>query len=159
MYLHRYSYSIHKYHVAMNNITMEIFKWKQLQQSNYLITIHHDKVNLSLSAPCKYIRDWIHNSVLNHTIIWKWVVDFTSRPLCSRGETSDTCSIGGGGPGELSRYSDSLRARLPVGGGGVKFFAPVQKGPGADPASCTMGTGSVSRGKAAGAWRWPPTPL
>ena len=47
-------------------------------------------------------------------------------------------------PGELGRYSDSLRAgryrdRIPVG---VKFSAPVQTGPGAYPASCTMGTGS-----------------
>jgi len=35
---------------------------------------------------------------------------------------------------------------------GVSFSAPVQTGPGAHPASCTMGTGSLSRGKAAGAW-------
>jgi len=47
--------------------------------------------------------------------------------------------------------SDSLRAarsgdRIPVV---ARFFAPVQTGPGAHPASYTMGTG----GKAAGAWR------
>src|SRR5215510_3117456 len=46
--------------------------------------------------------------------------------------------------GELSWYSDCLRAgrsgdRIPVG---VRFFAHVQTGPGAHPASCTMGTGS-----------------
>jgi len=29
---------------------------------------------------------------------------------------------------------------------GVRFSAPVQTGPGAHPASCTMGTGSLFRG-------------
>jgi len=49
----------------------------------------------------------------------------------------------------LSRYSDWLRAgrsgdRIPVGG---EFSAPVQTGPGAHPASCTMVTGSFSEVK------------
>jgi hypothetical protein len=48
------------------------------------------------------------------------------------------------GPGQLSRYSDLLRAgwsgdRILVG---ARFSAPVQTCPGAYPASCTMGTGS-----------------
>jgi len=47
------------------------------------------------------------------------------------------------GPGQLSRYSDPLRAgrsedRTPVG---TKFSPPVQMGTGAHPASYTMGTG------------------
>jgi hypothetical protein len=46
--------------------------------------------------------------------------------------------------GLRSRYSDCLRARrygdrIPVW---ARFSAPVQTGPGAHPASCTMGTGS-----------------
>ena len=66
------------------------------------------------------------------------------------------------GPGQLSRYSDSLRAgqsrdRIPVGGR-KRFSSPVQTGPVAHPVSYTMGTGSLSGGKAAVAWRWPPTP-
>jgi hypothetical protein len=49
------------------------------------------------------------------------------------------------GPGQPSRYSDWLRAgrngdRIPVG---ARFFAHVQTGSGAHPASCTMGTGSL----------------
>ena len=56
------------------------------------------------------------------------------------------------GPGYLSRYRDSLRAgrsgdRNPVG---AKFSAPVQTGPGAHPASYTMGTGSFPGVKRSG---------
>jgi hypothetical protein len=52
-------------------------------------------------------------------------------------------------PAQPSRYSDSQRAggsrdRIPVGGGG--FSASFQTGPGAQPASCTMETVSLSRG-------------
>ena len=36
---------------------------------------------------------------------------------------------------------------------GARFSAPVQTGPGAHPASHTMGTGSFTWGKPAGAWR------
>jgi len=38
---------------------------------------------------------------------------------------------------------------------GTKFSAPVQTGPGAYPASRTMGTGFFG-GKTAGAWLWTP---
>jgi hypothetical protein len=53
------------------------------------------------------------------------------------------------GPGKLSGYSDWLRAgrsvdRIQVG---ARFSAPVQTGPGAHPASCTMATGSFPGGK------------
>ena len=44
------------------------------------------------------------------------------------------------GPGIESRWEAS-------------FPASVQTGPGAHPASRAMGTGSLSRGKAAGGWR------
>ena len=51
-----------------------------------------------------------------------------------------------GGPGIESRW-----------GGVAKFSTPVQTYPGAHPASYAMGTGSFMGGKAAGAWRCPPT--
>jgi hypothetical protein len=41
---------------------------------------------------------------------------------------------------------------------GSRFSAPLQTAPGAGPASCTMGSRSLSRGKAAGVWGLPPTP-
>ena len=46
-----------------------------------------------------------------------------------------------------SQYSDPLRNGrsgnlIPMG---ARFSAPVQTGPGAQPASCTIGTGSLSR--------------
>ena len=69
------------------------------------------------------------------------------------------------GPGQLSRYSDSLRAgrsrdRIPVRGRrGARFSAPVQNSPGDHPASYTKGTGSfpgVKRPKC-GAGHTPPS--
>ena len=42
---------------------------------------------------------------------------------------------------------------------GEIFAAPVQTGPGAHPASYTLGTASFPGGKAAGAWGWPPNPI
>jgi len=40
-----------------------------------------------------------------------------------------------------------------------RISANLQTGPGAHTASCTMGTGSLAGGKAAGARCWPPTPI
>jgi len=63
--------------------------------------------------------------------------------------------------GQLSRYSDWLRAgrsgdRIPVG---ARFSASVQTGPGADPVSCTMGTGSFPRVKSGRGVTLTPHPL
>jgi len=56
------------------------------------------------------------------------------------------------GPGWLSRYSDSHTGWTVLGsnpGGGKRFFSPLRTGPGAHPASCTIGTGLLSRGQSA----------
>ena len=57
--------------------------------------------------------------------------------------------------GRVSSVGIATRFRLDGPGsnpGGGEFSAPVQTGPGAHPASYTMGT-SFPRGKTAGAWR------
>jgi hypothetical protein len=47
--------------------------------------------------------------------------------------------------------------RIPAGAGNFFLLHRVQTGSGAHPASYPMGTGgSLSEGKAAGAWNWPP---
>jgi hypothetical protein len=61
--------------------------------------------------------------------------------------------------GQISQYSDSSRAgrsgdRIPVK---ARFYAPVQTGPGARPASRKIVPGLFSPSKAAGAWCCPPT--
>jgi hypothetical protein len=66
-----------------------------------------------------------------------------------------------GAPGLGSRYSNWLLAgrsgeQIPVG---ARFSTPVPSSPGAHPAYCTLGKRSLSQDKAAGAWRWPPTPI
>ena len=42
---------------------------------------------------------------------------------------------------------------------GARFFAPVQTGSGAPPSLLYNGYRVFQGGKAAGAWRWPPTPI
>jgi hypothetical protein len=41
----------------------------------------------------------------------------------------------------------------------ARFYTPVQNGPRAHQASCTMGTWYFPGGKTVGTWRWPPTPI
>ena len=62
--------------------------------------------------------------------------------------------------GWLSRYSDWLRAgRSGIESRWGRDFPPVQTGPGAHAASCTMGTGSFPGVEAAGPPGWPPPHL
>jgi hypothetical protein len=58
--------------------------------------------------------------------------------------------------GMATHYELDGRDRIPVR---VTIFTPVQTSRGAHPASYTMGARSFLRGKAARAWRWPPTPI
>ena len=64
------------------------------------------------------------------------------------------------GPGYLSRYSESLRAGqsgdwIPVGG---EIFRTCTNRPWGPPSLVYDGYRVFPEGKAAGAWRWPPTP-
>ena len=73
--------------------------------------------------------------ILNLGSNWTYVVNFTHRSIYPQGKSGPDSSVGiatGYGldsPGIESRW-------------GARFSAPVQTGPGAHPASCTMGTGS-----------------
>jgi len=65
---------------------------------------------------------------------------------------------------ECSRPGSSVgtATELRAGRSGIESrwgrdFPPVQTGPGAHPASCTMGTGSFPGLEADGAWGWPPS--
>ena len=61
-----------------------------------------------------------------------------------------TCKTQDSSVGKATRYGldgQGIESRW-----GARFSAPVQTGPGAHPASYTMGTWSFPRGKAAGAW-------
>jgi len=63
------------------------------------------------------------------------------------------------GPGSSVGTATELRAgRSGIESPWGRDFPPVQNGPGAHPASCTMGTGSFPGVEAVGAWGWPPNP-
>ena len=78
---------------------------------------------------------WLYWMIRCHqTWVW-WLYGTWLTPLCSHNRFLETVCI--------SQYSDSLRPgrsrdRISVG---LRFSAPVQTGPGAHPASYTMGTG------------------
>ena len=55
------------------------------------------------------------------------------------------------GVGIATRYGLRIQGSEPACE--ARHYAPVQTAPGAYPASCTMGTESLSGGKAAGIWR------
>ena len=64
------------------------------------------------------------------------------------------------GPDSSVGIATELRARrFGIESRWGRDFPPVQTGPGAHPASCTMGTGSFPGVEAAGAWGWPPNPI
>jgi hypothetical protein len=91
-------------------------------------------VELYLFSPC--IRPWFRQGHIYHFL--KELIDYgTFSNVTMRGPGS-VVGIATGyrldDPGIDSRW-------------GARFFAPVQTGPGAHPASCTMGTGSFPVGK------------
>jgi len=84
-----------------------------------LYTVNRLVFKLKTVFFCVWGMHWIRVFIYDVAILWAWL---------------------------RSPYSDWLRAgrsgdRIPVG---ARFSAPVQTGPGAHPASCTMGTGSFS---------------
>ena len=100
-----------------------------------------------------------------YNTIWHNITQYNTEDIAAHlseleAYTLRTTAVHIRGPGQLSRYSDSLRAGrsgdpIPVG---ARFSAPVQTGPGAYPASYTMGTGSFPIAKRPGRDVDHPTP-
>jgi hypothetical protein len=92
-------------------------------------------------STCRVLRvEWLkaRNNAASLRVVTECIGRQKHRESALRGFCG--ASSCGGGPW----YSDWLRAgrsgvRIPVG---ARFFSHVQTGPGAHPASCTMGTGS-----------------
>jgi hypothetical protein len=87
-------------------------------------------------------------------------IDWATRPTLTRGTKGKTGKAKKALTGELSRYSDSLRAgrsgdRIPVG---ARCFRNRPDRPCGPPSYLYNGYVVFPGGKAAGAWRWLPTP-
>jgi hypothetical protein len=102
-----------------------------------VVTLRFTNINAKSSV-------WSRNTVFRHRLSYALI----NVKLLFRFRVSSVgigISYGLDGPGIESQW-------------GAKFSAHVQTGPGAHPASCTMGTASFLGVKAAGTWRWPSTP-
>jgi hypothetical protein len=90
-------------------------------------------------------------------ITYKTFLTFPSENVSNKSAETLRVFIMFSGPGWLSRYSDSHTGWTVLGSnpGGGRFFSPLRTGPGTHPASCTMGTGFLSRGQSASGLSWP----
>jgi len=99
---------------------------------------------------------WIRHGKPINFILWKVIA------TCGK-----INKVNNGGQTQISvgRHSSvGIATRYGLDGAGIKsqceakFSTPVQNGPGAHPASYTIGKSYFSLGKVAEAWRWPSTP-
>ena len=99
--------------------------------------------NLYLIARIRRYLTYDRNTERQHRQFLRFV--FLHRYFCGPVQRSRFSSVGITQSVQRSRYSDSLevgRSRDPIPVG-ARFSTPVQTGPGAHPASYTMGTGSL----------------
>jgi hypothetical protein len=112
---------------------------------NFFIVMYVPFSVLCMLFVCKYVLYFCHRvSTQLQIYIYIYIYIYIIYHTCC-------------GPGQLRRYSDSVRAgrsgdRLPVG---ARFSAPVQTGLWAHLASYKL---VFPGSKVAGEWRWPPTP-